>query len=252
MKRVRVEHFLLAGILLIGLSVRLWGVDFGLPYLYHPDEPRRVAIAQDMFKTGDLNPRFLRYPTLFIYVNALAYVPYYQFGKLLGFFDSPAEILPPVVLTTGLGQAPLPSAILMGRLISVLFGVATIGLVFLIGKRLHDKPWVGLLAALMVAVSPTNVADSRYVTPDTSLAFLILVVVWASLRILQQGKSIDYIVAGCAAGLAASSKYPGALAMVVPMAAHFLQPGTKGIKDYKLFLVLVLAPVAFLATSPFA
>ncbi|MGB3058399.1 MAG: hypothetical protein WBE17_01555, partial [Anaerolineae bacterium] len=48
----------LAAILLIAVALRLWGINFGLPYLYHPDEPGYVAIAQNMVKTGDLNPHF--------------------------------------------------------------------------------------------------------------------------------------------------------------------------------------------------
>jgi len=38
----RVELGLLAGILLIALALRAWALDFGLPYLYHPDEPNKI------------------------------------------------------------------------------------------------------------------------------------------------------------------------------------------------------------------
>jgi len=49
--------WLLIGVTLLAISLRIWGINFGLPYLYHPDEPVAVRIAQRMFETGDLNPR---------------------------------------------------------------------------------------------------------------------------------------------------------------------------------------------------
>ena len=36
---------LLAGVTLLALAVRLWGIGFGLPSLYHSDEPKYVLIA---------------------------------------------------------------------------------------------------------------------------------------------------------------------------------------------------------------
>jgi 4-amino-4-deoxy-L-arabinose transferase-like glycosyltransferase len=252
MKQARVSLILIGIILLLGLAVRVWGIDFGLPYLYHPDEPNKIVMAQTMFKTGDLNPHFFKKPTLFIYLNALAYVPYYLFGKLLGVFDSPANILSPITLTIGVGVSPMPTTVLMGRLLTALFAVASIPLVYLIGKQSSGKTSVGLLAALMMAISPTNVANSRFITSNAFLTFFILVVVWASVRIYQQGKTQDYIIAGLATGLAISSKYPGVVVVLVPLVAHFLQPNGKSVKDPRLYLLFILIPIAFFATTPFA
>jgi len=65
MKRVNRESMLIGIILLTALSVRLWGVNYDLPYIYHPDEPRYIAISQNIFKTGDLNPLFSITPHCF-------------------------------------------------------------------------------------------------------------------------------------------------------------------------------------------
>jgi hypothetical protein len=88
-------RWLLVGVTLAAFLLRLWGINFGLPYLYHPDEPGYVTIAQNIFKTGDLNPHFFNYPSLFFYLNALAYMPYYLAGRLAGAFSSPADIAAP-------------------------------------------------------------------------------------------------------------------------------------------------------------
>ena len=256
MKRVNRVSILIGLILFIALSLRVWGANFGLPYLYHPDEPNKIIIAQHMFTTGDLNPHYFKKPTLFIYLNALAYMPYYLFGKMQGAFDRPADILAPIVLAMGVGQAILPTAVLIGRLLTVLFSTASVLLIFVVGKQVSHRVSVGALAAMMMAVYPGSVAHSRSITENSYLVFFIIVVIWASVRILQRGNKCDYIIAGAATGLAASSKYPGIVVLVVPLAAHFMRYDWRSLRktltDYRLYLMVVFAPIAFLATTPFA
>jgi 4-amino-4-deoxy-L-arabinose transferase-like glycosyltransferase len=205
-----------------------------------------------MFKTGDLNPHYFRKPTLFIYLNALAYIPYYLFGRLVGVFRSPANVLPPTMVAMGVGIAPMPTAVVMGRLLTVLFATASVFLTYLCGKQMPNGTAVGLLAALMVAISPTNVANSRLITANSYLTFFILVVLWASLRIHKHGRTLDYALAGIATGLAVSSKYPGIVVAVVPLAAHLLRPERMIVYDRRLLLFVVLVPIAFLVGTPFA
>lgn len=243
---------LLAIVILTALGLRLWGIDSDLPYIYHPDEPVPIGISQHMLKTGDLNPRFFHWPSLSIYLNLLVYVPYYLLGRLLGVFHHPTDILAPVELTMGVTYAPMPTAVLLGRLLTVTFGVASVVLVFLIGDRLTNRPWIGLLAALLVAISSTNVRHSRWITPDMFATFFALFAVFASVLVLQQGKTRHYLLAGAGIGLAASSKYNVALVIVSLLGAHFLRTGRSGLKERNLYLALGLAALAFLATTPFA
>lgn len=246
------ETTLLALILLTGLGLRLWGIDFDLPYIYHPDEPARIAISQRMLKTGDLNPHFFNYPSLFIYLNLLAYVPYFLFGKLLGVFQSPGDILEPVQLTMGVTYAPMPTAVLLGRLVTVTFGVGSVILVFLTGRRLRGGMWAGLLATLFMAASPTNVQHSHWITPDTTAVFFTVAAVYASILVFQEGRTWQYILAGVCIGLAASTKYNAGLVIASLVAAHFLRHGGGGFKERNLYIGLVLSGLAFLMTTPFA
>ena len=98
------EKWLLGAIVVLALSLRIWAIDFGLPFMYHPDESMKIRIAQHMFKTGDLNPHYFKKPTLFIYLNALAYVPYYLIGRVTGHFESPDDIVPPTMLAMAVGR----------------------------------------------------------------------------------------------------------------------------------------------------
>jgi hypothetical protein len=56
MKRAKREIVLMGIILLISLLVRVWRVDYDLPYIYNPDEPTHITIIQNIFKTSDWNP----------------------------------------------------------------------------------------------------------------------------------------------------------------------------------------------------
>ena len=153
-------------ILLLALALRLYAVNHRLPYIYHPDEPLHLRIAWRIFITGDWNPDFFNYPSLFLYANVVAYWLYYGVGHLLGWLPAADPSAAPMTLVLGSSFAPDPMLALLGRLVSVALGVGTVGLVYRAGRSLTGKPTAGLLAALMAALSPTLVVHSRYVTPD--------------------------------------------------------------------------------------
>lgn len=242
---------LLVGVLILAFFLRVWGINFGLPYLYHPDEPGYVGIAQTIFKTGDLNPHFFHYPSLFLYLNALAYIPYFWAGKLAGVFNLPTNVPYPIVIAMGVGKTPMSTTFLMGRTLTAIFGSLSVLLVFFIGRRLADER-VGLLASLLLAISPTNVQNSRFITPDTFLVFFLLLSFWGSSCILGEGKIRHYILAGVGAGLAMSSKYNGYLVLIPLVVAHIFRHGISGLRRKELYVALVLSGAAFLLTTPYA
>jgi 4-amino-4-deoxy-L-arabinose transferase-like glycosyltransferase len=248
----RVELGLLAAILLIALALRAWALDFGLPYLYHPDEPNKIESAQNIVKTGDLNPHYFRKPTLLIYANALLYVPYYAVGKARGDFSSPADIPGPERLTMGVGHIAAPGAVVMGRSLTVVVGVLGVLLTWLLGKRLFDRPEAALLSALAVAVSPVNVTQSHYIEVNAFLGTALLGVGWYSLGIYDLGRRRDYLLAGFLTGVAVSCKYPGVVVAIMPVAAHWLRSGRR-LKPLGFLTQYFLAvPVGFFLFTPFA
>ncbi len=244
--------WLLAGVVVTALALRLWGSDFGLPYLYHPDEPGYVAIAQNIVKTGDLNPHFFNYPSLFFYLNALAYVPYYLVGRMTGRFASVTDIAGPTMLIGGSGITTQPETFLLGRGLSILSATASVFLVFVIGRRLSGRALPGLLAALLLAVSATHVANSRYIAPDVYLVFFLLLALWGALQVYDHGRRRDYILAGAAVGLVAATKYNGAIMLAVVILAHGLRTGRTGFFDRRLFTAVAASALAFLVATPYA
>ncbi len=248
----RVTRWLLPGILLLALVLRLWGASFGLPYMYHADEPDKIAKASSIIQTGDLNPHYFRKPSLSIYLLTIGYVPYYLMGHALGLFQSPNDLAPPTMIAMGVGRTPLIATVLIGRGISIFFGVLGVWLVYKVGRRLTPRPDLGLIAALLLAISPTQVVNSRLIAPESLLVVCLILALWGSLLILQEDRTRHYVLAGLAVGLTASAKYNGVLVVLVLIAAHLLRHGLAGLKDKRLYLALIISGVAFLVTTPYA
>jgi 4-amino-4-deoxy-L-arabinose transferase-like glycosyltransferase len=242
----------LAIVLLIAFSLRTWGINYELPYIFHPDEPFSMGIILNMFKSGNLNPHFYDYPSLFFYINAFVYIPYYLIGKVLGIFASRADILAPISIIMGVSKAQLPSTVLLGRITTMIFGLATVIVTYLCGKHLTGKKRVGLLAALMTAVTLPNVNLSRFITPDIMTGFFVVTSFLGSVLVYQHGKTRYYLVAGISAGLAASTKYNGFLVFFPLILAHIFYNGKSALRNKNIYLGLVVGGLAFLAGTPFA
>src|ERR1041385_5256054 len=82
----------LVAITLLALFVRMWGVGFGLPFLYHTDEAMIVDRALRMPVDGP-NPHWFQYPTLYLYIQAFTYAACYTVQRALGAVSSYSQFL---------------------------------------------------------------------------------------------------------------------------------------------------------------
>jgi 4-amino-4-deoxy-L-arabinose transferase-like glycosyltransferase len=252
MKRITKAQILIGFILLISLLIRIWGLSYDLPYIYHPDEPWPIRIGYQMLVTHDFNPHFFDWPAFIIYVNMVIQAFYYPIIRVLG-LGNPSGITNPLIeLTMGVTFSPVPIIVLLGRLTTVCFGIGTIAATIFAGKEIARDIKVGLLAGMLMAIFPTNVSLNRYITPDTYATFFLSVVFLASIYIFRSGKTWAYVIAGISLGLAASSKYNSALIVIVLLASHFFRTGWHGFKDYRLYLALFLGGLTFLIVNPYA
>jgi hypothetical protein len=125
---------------------------------------------------------------------------------------------------------------LAARLVVLVLALGAVAAAWWLGKRAYGGP-AGLVAAALVAVETTEVAYSRMAVTDVPLTLGVA----ASLALLVSGR-IE--LGGLVAGLATSIKYPGLFLLVPLFVAGYRQPR-------RLALGVVLATVAFCATSPF-
>ncbi len=229
------------------LAFRLWGVGFGLPDLFHPDEQKIVSTALG-FGSGDLNPHFFRYPTFYIYIQFFLYGIYYALGAAFGFFNSSYDFAFKF-------YSDPTNVYLIGRTSTAILGAAIIIPVFLVGKRLFGA-FTGLLATAFTAFSFLLIQDSHFITTDIPVTFLIMICAYFSIEYLYRGKKSLLYFSAIFAGLAASTKYNGGLSILIPLAGLWVASSKKNRLNLKEllapgFLVGIIALVFFIAGAPF-
>jgi hypothetical protein len=232
----------LAGILLLSLLLRLWGSGFGLPAYtrYHPDEHALVTRAAAILWTGDWNLQRFNYPPFYAYIQALAYAGYFLWGASRGSWNE----VPPFTL---------PQYYHVGRLVTAVVGVATVLVVYQVGRRMFGRR-AGLAAAALLGGNYLHIIHSHYATFDVAVGLLAALTLLFSARILGERKAHWYLLAGLCAGLAGATKYNGAAALAIPLVAHMLSTrwGECGWLDGHLFLVGGGFLLGFLGGNPFA
>ncbi len=204
-----------------------------------------------MLKEHELNPHFFRYPSLFFYANALVQAVHYAGCRVLGILHSLSDLPDLDVPIDGSGFTSLPSAFVAARLFATVCAVATVWLAYRIGRTLSDDVRAGLLSALLVAVSPSVLRDSRWMAPDGAVTLAATATILASVNVLRFGRARDYVWASVLVGLTASLKYNGGLVGVAVCAAALLRDGRRAFRNPWLYAAPLIAVGSFLLTSPF-
>ena len=191
---------------MLAALLRLVGIRYGLPLsVLNPDESSIVPRAWRMGH-GHLDPGWYDYPSLLMGLLA----------PVQAFFGAPA-----------LGAA---------RLVAVVVGLGGVGATWWLGRRAYGTG-AAIVSAAAVAVATTHVAYSRMAVTDVLLTLAVTCV----LALALEGR-IEW--AGLAVGLAASAKYPGAIAAVPVVVAGWGRWRALG-------RAAALAVAGFALTSPF-
>ena len=233
-------------------ALRLWGIGFDLPNLYHRDEAKYVSIPLNILKSGDYNPHFFNYPTLFFYLLALVYVLYFLFMASRGRLSNLDGLtLPEQVLSNVVGKATMPSQFLVGRGMVALSGTLTVLLVYWITRQAYSRR-AGFIAALLFSFSPTHIRNSHFIAPDVTMILVVLASFFFSYQVFLKGRRQDYLLAGALAGLAISTKY-NAYPILVPLfVAHFFQRGRKALLNLDILLAVLACVLGFFLGTPYA
>jgi len=103
-----------------------------------------------------------------------------------------------------------------GRLMSVAFDLITLVLVFAVIRDLTNQRLAALLGALLYGVLPMQVIYSHFMRTYTLANLLCVLVIWLSLTALKHRHWFLFVITGVAAGLAAATRYPAGLVLIVP------------------------------------
>jgi len=212
----------LIAVLLLAAGLRFTAISWGVRHTPYQDETVFVQNVARMAARGDLDQRFYEYPGLFFYV------------------------LLPVFRLAGARLPAGPQLYVLARAVVACFGVVSVGLVCLLGTRIGG-PRLGLIAAMLLAVSPLDVETAHMVRPDVVLqAFVIL----AFLALLRVGRDVaGDAVTGLAVGAATAVKFSGALLVPSYLARRFLTPGPR---RGRIALVGLIAVAVVAVLTPYA
>ncbi|TYL46109.1 DUF2029 domain-containing protein [Nocardioides sp. BGMRC 2183] len=200
--RRRRHRWLLAGILLLSLSVRLVALRHGLPHAYNADEELHYVPQATRAADGDWYSGYFENPSGYTYLVALVYRGVFagQDVSLL-LVDDPAAVL------------------LLARLVTAFLGTAAVAAVYLVGRRFAGTT-VGLCAAAFLGLAYLPVFYSHQALNDVPALVPTALALLASLRYYDEGRRGDLLLAGAAVGVAAGIKYLAApMALVVAAAA---------------------------------
>lgn len=240
--------WLIGVILIIAFTARLWGINFGLPYAYHIDEPRYLHSAVGIIQSGNLNPGWFYQPSLYIYLITVIIGGYYLFGRLIGQFQSTDDLFRPPYSFDG--QIELPIEFLLARLLTAFLGVATILLIYYVARRWMGKAGA-IVTALLLAVSIFHVQSSHFIATDVPVAFFIVLTLYAAGYIVDGGNLRHYMLAGLAIGLAIGTKYSAYVIVIPVLLAHLIawrRGKTRLVSTFLLWSGLVAIGTAILTT----
>ncbi len=206
-------------VFVLALSLRTCGLSHDLHHerIYHPDTPKQIRAAE-RFIDGEYytiigGRDYEGYPYFNSHLVALAYRAYdsarHQVRTHLGL---PFETI-----------APNPHALHWATRLMNAFWSALAALVICLAGMRFFNPATGLIAGLLLAVSPIDITAAHFAAGDSATGFFATCAVVAALGIARSGKWWLYIAAALLTGAAFSTKYHGGMALIAALVAHLFR-----------------------------
>ncbi|MDD5194067.1 MAG: glycosyltransferase family 39 protein [Candidatus Omnitrophica bacterium] len=233
----------------IGFVLRIVGINFGLPFAYHDDEPIIVNYAL-AYASGDFNPHVFNISPFLSYILFFIYGAFFVIGRLFGAFHQIKDF-------AYLYLNDPTFFYLIGRVAyGLLCGSASIVALYVLGKKCFDKS-TGLLAAFFLAVNFLHVRDSHYIYFDIPLTLCVIIFFIKAIDFFKPVRLKNYIALSLLLGLAISVKNTGSF-LVFPFMAVVIynffisREVSLRIKFTRILVCPVVVGSAFFAGNPFA
>lgn len=246
------RRVLLVAVLAFAATSSLWGVRRDLPYAPDSDEVRFLLTATRMATSADPNPHWFGHPgTTFLYAYAAALRVAHAIAAGGPWLGADAGLPGFVELHRG-------TAVLVGRLVSVGFGILGLWMIALTGERSFGRP-VGLIGAWLAALSPLTLERVSMARTDGTGLFFGFLALWALLRLLERPSVRAQLLAGSTLGLAVATRYflAGLVPLLVAVEAMLLLrarragEGVAGATPAAAAAGLGSVPLGLVAGSPF-
>jgi hypothetical protein len=218
-KKIKNISILLVIIIFIGLVMRLWSINYGLPDIMYIDAQKTVGLSKKIalkILNGQWNidPEKYQYPTFYINILAAEFVIYGLYYGLVntynGKFKTFKEAIYSLYMPTERGYLykAVPSIFYsMARITSAIAGTLTILFTFLLASTAFKDRRIGLVAALFIALMFFHIKDSKYPMTDATMCLMGVIGAYYLAKISIESTLKNYILAGAFIGLGASTKY---------------------------------------------
>jgi hypothetical protein len=194
------DGWILCGLLLTALGLRLWSIRHGLPWVYNRDEELHFVPVAVRFFGGSFNPHYFENPPALTYLlYAVFRLRFHASGFRHAFAADPT------------------AAYETARVVVALIGTSSVALVYWAGARWFDRR-AALVAAALVAVGFLPTFYGKFALNDAvtlapvAIAFAALALAW------EDGRLRWWALAGAAIGAATGVKYTAG-AMLLALAA---------------------------------
>ena len=229
--------------ILLGIFVRLYKIDFGLPLIFIADE---TDIYDEVIKFS-LNYKFiLRNGS----INDFA-PPSYVYGMFPTYFLTICTMILNKTASLFSFHIDLKFYHIFLRIITALFSLTIPIFSYLIYKEIFQKSRGSLIAFLLVLFNWKLIVHSRYLNQDIYLASLITISLFLFLKYLKsdktRAKTMFLILSSIALGFATGTKITALISAPIVIGLIFMR---KKIKDALLFILGII--LSFSISNPFS
>lgn len=195
-------------VLLLSLTLNMWGIRWGAPQQWHPDEITGLTIS--MVAERSINPHNYPYGHLHYYVLAVgAVIPVYAFSVL---FDPPPSKTDTAARARW-WEPRLATMMVIARIISAVMSTAVVFFTYVIGRILFDKQ-TAYLSALFLSISVAFISVAHFATVDSPANFWYWLSCLSSLLIWKKGDWRWYVLGALTAGFAIGIKVDRVVVLV--------------------------------------
>jgi len=220
-RAVVVHRLALASILAVAAVFRLWGISWGLHDATvsrrpQPDEWAIYWLFQWFSQHHNLNP--CAYASRHCFFDWGSLYPYLAFA--LHSISTPLIDLLPSTIFGPHAERAFVQSVLAGRFLSVITSVLTVYVIYHFARRAY-APRVGLIAAMITALSGLLIQLAHFGTPDSTTILLLYTALFVIWRFVQEPSFWRLSLAGAAVGLATAAEYHMGL-LIAPLAVAWL------------------------------
>jgi hypothetical protein len=228
----------LAALLLATFGLRLWGIKQGLPYSYNSDEARHYVPRAIAYFSHDYNPNYFLNPPAYSYLLNIVFELWFGSADAVSraYAGDPTEVF------------------VLARVVVAVLGTLSVWLTYLAGVRMFNRT-VGLAAAAIFGLAFLPIFYSHLALNDTPTLAPVALSLYGVAGVVRNGARRDYVIAGIGCGLAAATKYTGAITFVCLLAACLcdgLSGRTVAQSLWRLALCVGAAAIAFVVANPYA